>query len=106
MTNWQYTDNTNTAVMCLHDDGRMESRSVKDAEIQAWLAEGNIPISAPALTVEEKIYVLERKVTPRMIQEAVSGSTLTFPPSHEFAGMTSVQAIAAIRSQISTLRQS
>jgi hypothetical protein len=47
MSGWQYTDDSNTAVVRVNADGSMESRLVSSADIQAWLAVGNTPSPAP-----------------------------------------------------------
>lgn len=43
MTNWKYTDATNTVVFRILDNGGTESCFVTTPEYLEWLAEGNTP---------------------------------------------------------------
>ena len=49
MTNWRFTDSTNTVVYAAFEDGHSESHLVTADCIQAWLAEGNtlLPYEPP-----------------------------------------------------------
>lgn len=42
--NWTFSDKTGAAVFRISEDGCYESRSINDAEVQAWLSAGNEPL--------------------------------------------------------------
>lgn len=48
-TGWRYyTDvqGVNIGIIFTHQDGRMESKSISDIEVSAWLSSGGIPLGA------------------------------------------------------------
>jgi hypothetical protein len=51
--NWKFTDATRVAVYRVHDDGTIESHSVEQPDIAAWIAGGGVadePDPAPPVT--------------------------------------------------------
>lgn len=58
------------------------------------------PVYTPSQLALDQIHTLESSVTPRMIQEAITGCT----DLNKNTGKTSAQDLADIRTQITTLR--
>lgn len=76
-----------------------------DSTYEAWLAAGNVPTKIIGNDMLDwRIKRLEAGVSDRMVQEAVTSSSNTFS-SGSYNGMTSAQALAAIRSAIDSLRE-
>lgn len=96
---WAVTNNSSN----VFSSASMSSVSVNDKAYKSWLAQGNTPtnISANDMLLL-RISWLEQSVTPRMLQEAASGSTETGLGAD--GSMTSIQYIALIRSQIAVFR--
>lgn len=73
------------------------------------LVDGVVVIVSPAPSanaiINDQIFALEGSITDRMRREAISGALETFPANHpKWPGLTSMQAIVEVNSQIKSLR--
>ena len=67
---WKYTDDTKTVVIRSLANGGLESKSVNDSEVQAWIAEGNTPLPAAdpiPLTKSQKLTAFNAEYNPQIL---------------------------------------
>jgi hypothetical protein len=93
----EVSEDTHTALMAAQTTGK---QIVADANGNP-IAADPAPLTGNAL-IEWQISMLEMSITPRMLQEAASGSVLTGLGSDKT--QTATQYIANVRTQIETLR--
>lgn len=105
-----YGDGLPEDLVTVSDENYNEIRStVRKAGDYLDLVDGFVRIVSPAPSanaiINDQIFALEGSITDRMRREAISGALETFPANHpKWPGLTSMQAIVEINSQIKSLR--
>lgn len=100
MSNWKYTDSTNTVVARINVDGSGESKLV--TEIDDWIAEGNTP--EPAFTPAE---LAQQVVVATAVQKDKDdlAAVKTYAKLNALKNMTPVEINTWMTANVTTLVQ-